>query len=573
MPSDEGRPTKAEEHGHSHAQASRRQFLRKAGAAAVGAAALATPATASALSWEEFFQKHYRRMSDEDKKDVFARLEAEAKKKYGVDVTIGDPPPVAGVEFAYALNLSYCIGCRKCEYACEKENNTSRTPQIHYIRVLEIEKGTLDLEQATTDYEGTVPKPDKFYMPVQCHHCANPPCVKACPVQATWREPDGIVVVDYDWCIGCRYCEAACPYHAASLQLHGAVDSGGGDQPGPGLPQQSHPPRRRHGEVHVLPAAHPARALPRVPRGVPDGRAQVRQPPRSRERDSQGHRNEARLRPQRRARDDPALLLLLRLGGAMKDLLAFTKYSLGAVRKGGTDYILWVTFLSVMTALGLFSYGYQLKHGLIVTAMNDHVSWGAYVANFTFCVGLAAAAVMVVIPAYVYKHAALKKIVFVGELLAISAVVVCLGFITVDLGRPDRFWHLLPMLGEFNFPASVLSWDVVVLNGYLVINLGIAGYLLFCKYCGRPANERWYVPIVFISMAWAVEPSHRDRVPLRRPRRSTVLELGHPWRRGSSPRRSSPGPRSSSSRCVGCSGSSSTGRSRPRSKRSGRSSQ
>jgi len=80
--------------------------------------------------------------------------------------------------------------------------------------VLEIDKGTMDVERAEHFYTGDVPKPDKYYMPVQCHHCANPPCVDACPVEATWRERDGIVVVDYDWCIGCRYCEAACPYWA-----------------------------------------------------------------------------------------------------------------------------------------------------------------------------------------------------------------------------------------------------------------------------------------------------------------------------------------------------------------------
>ena len=196
------------------AQASRRGFLKTAGAVTVGAAALTTPSTAMALSWEEFFQKHYKRMTDEDKKVVFARLEAETKKKYHVDVNITDPMSVEGVEFGYALNLSYCVGCRRCEYACEEENNTSRSPQVHYIRVLEIEKGTLDLERSNTTYEGKVPKKDKFYMPVQCHHCSNPPCVKACPIKATWSEPDGLVVVDYNWCIGCRFCEAACPYFA-----------------------------------------------------------------------------------------------------------------------------------------------------------------------------------------------------------------------------------------------------------------------------------------------------------------------------------------------------------------------
>jgi molybdopterin-containing oxidoreductase family iron-sulfur binding subunit len=196
------------------AQQTRREFIQTVGAVGAGAAVLGAPKEAAALTWEGFFQQHYKRLTEEDKKQLFARLEAEAKKKHGVDVQISDPPPIEGVEFGYALNLSFCIGCRRCEYACAKENNTSRDPQMHYIRVLEIPKGTLDLEKSTTDYEGQVPKQDKFYMPVSCHQCRNPPCVKACPVEATWQEPDGIIVIDYDWCIGCRYCEAACPYFA-----------------------------------------------------------------------------------------------------------------------------------------------------------------------------------------------------------------------------------------------------------------------------------------------------------------------------------------------------------------------
>jgi molybdopterin-containing oxidoreductase family iron-sulfur binding subunit len=77
-----------------------------------------------------------------------------------------------------------------------------------------MEQGSLDMEHGNAHYDHDVPAPGKFYLPVQCQQCDNPPCVKVCPVQATWKEPDGIVAVDYNWCIGCRYCEAACPYHA-----------------------------------------------------------------------------------------------------------------------------------------------------------------------------------------------------------------------------------------------------------------------------------------------------------------------------------------------------------------------
>lgn len=174
----------------------------------------ASVAGCSPTAWEEFFQQHYTRLSEEDKRQIFERLEAQARATHGVDVHIDDPQPMPGVQYAYALNLSYCVGCRRCEWACAKENNTSRHPEIHYIRVLQMENGSFDVERSDNYYEGTVPKDGKYYMPVQCQHCDNPPCVRACPVRATWKEPDGIVVVDYNWCIGCRYCEAACPYFA-----------------------------------------------------------------------------------------------------------------------------------------------------------------------------------------------------------------------------------------------------------------------------------------------------------------------------------------------------------------------
>lgn len=187
----------------------------------------------------------------------------------------------------------------------------------------------------------------------------------------------------------------------------------------------------------------------------------------------------------------------------MGDFIRFTRYSIKAVLVGGADYYKWMLFLLGTIGVGVFAYSLQAKNGLIETAMTDHVSWGAYIANFTFGVGLAAAAVMLVIPAYVYGNKPVREIVFVGELMAIASVTVCLLFIVVDLGRPDRFWHLLPFVGEFNFPISVLAWDVVVINGYLVINLIIMTYLLFCQFTHRPPKEKLYVPMVFLSMIWA----------------------------------------------------------------------
>ena len=196
----------------------RRTALKGLGAT-LGAAAFAkviAPLTewAEDLSLSGFLQKHYKELSKAEIREVIARHEAETLEDYGAEVHIEDVRPQEGVGFGYALNLSICVGCRRCAKACHEENNHDRPSHNSYIRVLEMEKGSLDLSKATVDYDHAVPAKGKFYMPVQCHQCDNAPCVKVCPIEATWKEPDGIVVVDYDWCVGCRYCEAACPYHA-----------------------------------------------------------------------------------------------------------------------------------------------------------------------------------------------------------------------------------------------------------------------------------------------------------------------------------------------------------------------
>ncbi len=197
---------------------SRRDAL-KVGGATLGAAAFAR-ALAPLTEWEPttsvdaFLQRHYKELDPAELATILRRLEDETLEDYGASVSIEDVRPTPGVRFGYALNLSVCIGCRRCAEACHQENNHDRPSHQSYIRVLEIDKGSIDLEKGRTDYDHAVPRGDKFYMPVQCHQCDNAPCVKVCPVEATWKEADGIVVVDYNWCIGCRYCEAACPYHA-----------------------------------------------------------------------------------------------------------------------------------------------------------------------------------------------------------------------------------------------------------------------------------------------------------------------------------------------------------------------
>ena len=171
---------------------------------------------------------------------------------------------------------------------------------------------------------------------------------------------------------------------------------------------------------------------------------------------------------------------------------------------GDARYYAWMGLLTALALIGLNAWCKQLANGLLVTGMSDEVSWGVYIANFTFLVGVAAAAVMMVIPVYIYDNEELHDLVIFGELLAVAAIVMCLLFVTVDLGRPDRFWHLIPGIGQMNFPASMLSWDVIVLNGYLLLNVWICGYLLYSRYRGRKPSKWFYIPFVFIAIVWAV---------------------------------------------------------------------
>lgn len=205
-------------------QVNRRTFLKGTGATMAGIAGLVT-ALKPLLSLErgeitlsDLLQKHYQELSPDDMNRILRGLERKATRDYGVTPTIADTKPQEGVQFAYALSLSKCVGCRRCAHACLAENNQSREDkddiEMSYIRVLELDKGSINVEESDQYYEGPVPKEDKYYMPVQCHQCQDSPCTKACPVEATWMEPDGVVVVDYNWCIGCRYCMAACPYDA-----------------------------------------------------------------------------------------------------------------------------------------------------------------------------------------------------------------------------------------------------------------------------------------------------------------------------------------------------------------------
>jgi molybdopterin-containing oxidoreductase family membrane subunit len=191
----------------------------------------------------------------------------------------------------------------------------------------------------------------------------------------------------------------------------------------------------------------------------------------------------------------------------MESLRAFPRFikdSVGHILSGNRYYYAWVGFLLLLIAVGGTAYLGQLREGLIVTHMRDQVSWGFYIGNFTFLVGVAAAAIMLVIPAYVYDWEPIREITILGEVLAISALVMCLCFVMVDIGRPDRFWHITPLVGRLNFPFSLLAWDVIVLNIYLLLNWFVVTYLLFCSYTKRHYVKAIVLPLVLFSIPMAV---------------------------------------------------------------------
>jgi Ni/Fe-hydrogenase subunit HybB-like protein len=182
----------------------------------------------------------------------------------------------------------------------------------------------------------------------------------------------------------------------------------------------------------------------------------------------------------------------------------FVRGSLVLVSRGNAYYWGWIGILLALMASGGLAYARQVTEGLGVTAMRDQVSWGFYIGNFTFLVGVAAAAVVLVIPAYVYDWKPIREIVIYGELLAVSAILMCLMFVTVDIGRPDRFWHLVPGVGHLNFPQSLLAWDVLVLNLYFLVNLIVVTHILYRAFDGRPYVKRLVVPLVLLSIPMAV---------------------------------------------------------------------
>jgi molybdopterin-containing oxidoreductase family membrane subunit len=186
------------------------------------------------------------------------------------------------------------------------------------------------------------------------------------------------------------------------------------------------------------------------------------------------------------------------------NFIRFITGSIKIIFQGSRAYYAWLIVLLLLILWGGSGYMGQLSYGLIETNMRDSVSWAFYIGNFTFLVGVAAAAVMLVIPAYIYNWKPIKEIVIFGELLAVCAVIMCISFIVVDIGNPLRFWHMLPLIGTMNFPMSMLSWDFFVLSIYLLINLFVVTYLLYCIFYKKEYKKNIVLPLVLISIPMAV---------------------------------------------------------------------
>lgn len=187
----------------------------------------------------------------------------------------------------------------------------------------------------------------------------------------------------------------------------------------------------------------------------------------------------------------------------MSVLLAFIKDSLIAVTTGSRKYHLWMGLMTFFMLVGGYAYSIQLREGLQVTGMSDSVSWGLYISNFTFLVGVAAAAVILVLPTYILNEVDFKGAVLIGEGLAVAALCMCLAFVVADMGGPANLWHMIPMIGIFNWPQSMLAWDVIVLNVYLFINITIPFYILYNHYQGKEPKRSVYLPGVILSVFWA----------------------------------------------------------------------
>jgi len=173
--------------------------------------------------------------------------------------------------------------------------------------------------------------------------------------------------------------------------------------------------------------------------------------------------------------------------------------------KGGKMYYSWLLFLGFFILVGSYTAYIQFTEGLIVIGATDQVTLESFFANFVFTAHVAAAAVLVVAPGYFYHRKDLKELAVMGEIIAMVFVATGITFILFHMGRPDRTWHIIPLIGHMNFPNSMLSFDTIVLNVYLLLNMIGVSYILFKKYVGTFHEKQlaaWFKPIVFLAIAW-----------------------------------------------------------------------
>lgn len=166
---------------------------------------------------------------------------------------------------------------------------------------------------------------------------------------------------------------------------------------------------------------------------------------------------------------------------------------------GSRRYWTWITVLLVLIAAGLYAYGQQLATGLTVTGMSRDVTWGVYIAQLTFLVGVAASAVMLVLPYYLHDYKKFGKIVILGEFLAVASVAMCLMFVIADMGKPMRLFNMFFYLS----PKSILLWDATVLQVYLGLNIFV-GWVVLQAEAKQVAPPKWIKPFIYLSIPWAV---------------------------------------------------------------------
>ena len=187
----------------------------------------------------------------------------------------------------------------------------------------------------------------------------------------------------------------------------------------------------------------------------------------------------------------------------MQKLFRFATDYVGYILKGGVRFYAWMGTLALFIVGMLYVFYLRNTEGLIVTGMTSQIHEGLYFSNLVFLVGVAAGAVTIVFPAYVYHHEGMHKVSVLGEMLAITAVIMVMMFVFAHMGRPDRLWHMIPPWGIYSL-SSMLGWDVLVLTGYLILNFICGFYYLWCKYTGNPINKKWFIPLVFIAIVWAL---------------------------------------------------------------------